>query len=382
MITLYSLTRIPVRFSWPNLSKPEKIKPGLFTKVQLAKQTNNLIIVFYAWISPPGNHSDNLDSVVAYIKDKYSWISHCHILVGDVPYKDDTIDNLIEFDFYRKVQAALPDIPVTLHHPQNLNGELSYADSWLYEWLAKFRQTNLQKWLFAPSEDDYVHPVVSQFKLDFRGHNYAFDNKLSCLINRTKPERSYLATLLWDLDCTLTYRETYINYSKPKFQDKRILKKYNSLLPTVSKHFGSNELIEKPDHLAVTILQALRLIEKSFCNVVIDDPYWSHVPRITEKTCKPILATRPWIFAGSYNTLAWLQEQGFKTFSRWWDESYDQEPDHWRRLEKVYRTAEFVNSLSVSDCASILAQMQPTLEHNYQHLTKKFVHRTTANLFK
>ena len=382
MITLYSLTRIPARFLWPYKSKPVKIKPGIFSKAQLAKQINSLIIVFHLNQSEQSN-KPNLDYVVNYIKDKYSWISQCHILVGDVPHGDDTLDNLPEFEFYRNVQAALPDIPVTLYHPQNLNGELAYADSWLYEWLIKFVQAKPNNSYYPiPSKDEYAHPILNPFMLDFRGHNYEFYSKLSCLINQARSERSYLAALLWDLDCKLTYRDSYVTFPRPKFEDKVILKKYKRLLPAVSKHFMASEVLEGPDHLAVTMLQSLRIIEKGFCNVIIDDPYWSHVPRITEKTCKPMLATRPWIFAGAYHTLAWLQEQGFKTFSRWWDESYDQEPNHWRRLEKVYRTAEFVNSLSVSDCNVMLTQMQPILEHNYLHLTKKFVHRTTANLFK
>jgi len=382
MITLYSLTGVPVRFWWPNISKPVKVKPGVFTKLQLTKQINNLIIVFhlYPQLAPENNKS--LDPVVEYIKEHYSWISQCHILVGDVPYEGDEVDNLTEVDFYRKVQAALPDIPITLYHHQNFNGELPYADPWLHEWLMKFRQANPQKCHFASPEDEYAHPIIGQFKLDYRGHNYEFDRKLSCLINRAGSERSHLAVLLWDLDCLLTYRDGFINYPAPKFLDTRILKKHQKLLHRVSEEFGVCEPLLEPDHLAVTILQSLRLIEKGFCNVIIDDPYWSRIPRITEKTCKPILATRPWIFAGATGTLAWLRDQGFHTFSRWWDESYDQETDHWRRLEKVYRTAEFVNSLSAGDCADILNQMKPILEHNYLHLTKKFVHRTTANLFK
>jgi len=385
MITLYSLGHVPVRFAHPYNNKPVKIiKRGLFSKAQLAKQPNTLIILLYLnefeFELPT---SLNLDYVINYIKNNYSWVSHCHILVGDVPWDGDTIDNLYEFDFYQKVQAALLDVPVTLYHPQNFNGQLPYADSWLYEWLTKFRHANPEEYKFVAPKSKFAHPIAGRFRLDYRGHKYEFNRKLSCLNNRTESERSYLAVLLWNLDCLLTYRDGFINYyPMPKFKDMKILKKYIKLLPTVSNHFNTNEQIEHPDHFAFTIYQSLRLIEEGFCNVIIESAYWSQIPRITEKTCKPIMATRPWIFAGAPGTLAWLRDQGFHTFSRWWDESYDQETDHWRRLEKVYRTAEFVNSLSAGDCADILNQMKPILEHNYLHLTKKFVHRTTANLFK
>ena len=43
----------------------------------------------------------------------------------------------------------------------------------------------------------------------------------------------------------------------------------------------------------------------------------------------------PIIQFAPYKTLEVMKQYGFKTFDKWWDESYDDEPDDWKRLEMI-----------------------------------------------
>ena len=56
---------------------------------------------------------------------------------------------------------------------------------------------------------------------------------------------------------------------------------------------------------------------------------------ITEKTTKPIRAGIPFVMIGSYNFLKKLRRIGFKTFSPFIDESYDDEVDLDTRIQKA-----------------------------------------------
>lgn len=90
---------------------------------------------------------------------------------------------------------------------------------------------------------------------------------------------------------------------------------------------------------------------------------------ISEKTVRPIVGGRPFVAVAAPNTLAWLQEMGFETFSRWWDESYDQEPDPDARLSLIFDTVMDICSWSPARCERTLQEMLPVLEHN-QHIYK------------
>ena len=79
--------------------------------------------------------------------------------------------------------------------------------------------------------------------------------------------------------------------------------------------------------------------------------------RVTEKTLKAVVYQRPFIIAGSQGALAEMRNMGFSTFGHVIDESYDDEPDHDRRLAKVVREVEaLVNRLADRDYRRYFAE--------------------------
>lgn len=85
---------------------------------------------------------------------------------------------------------------------------------------------------------------------------------------------------------------------------------------------------------------------------------------LTEKTARPILSMVPFVLLSSPFSLKILQNKGFKTFSKWWDESYDNEIDVNKRIDKVFDIFEYINSLSFSDLDQLLLESHDTLVHN------------------
>lgn len=89
---------------------------------------------------------------------------------------------------------------------------------------------------------------------------------------------------------------------------------------------------------------------------------------ITEKTVKPIIAKKPFVIAGNPGTLRFLRNIGFKTFSPWINESYDEEPDFKIRiLLMVIEILKLCNK-SESELNDLDKRLERIVEHNRNHL--------------
>jgi hypothetical protein len=107
-------------------------------------------------------------------------------------------------------------------------------------------------------------------------------------------------------------------------------------------------------------------IQNSFVNLTNETRFYTSLNYISEKSFKPIIARRPFIMVGPAGNLKFLKSWGFKTFDKWWDESYDLETNHNERIKKIYELVNFILSLSYDDLHKILEEMIPILEHNYE----------------
>ena len=67
---------------------------------------------------------------------------------------------------------------------------------------------------------------------------------------------------------------------------------------------------------------------------------------LTEKTLRPLACGQPFILVAGPNSLQYLKSYGFKTFSPWIDESYDNELDPDKRLNMVVREMKRIENLS------------------------------------
>lgn len=91
---------------------------------------------------------------------------------------------------------------------------------------------------------------------------------------------------------------------------------------------------------------------------------------ITEKTYKAIAMKHPFILLARPYTLRMLRERGYKTFSPFIDESYDEILDDALRLKMV---ADEIHRLSKTDLVEFTYQVRDIVEHNYEHFWSRTV---------
>jgi hypothetical protein len=89
---------------------------------------------------------------------------------------------------------------------------------------------------------------------------------------------------------------------------------------------------------------------------------------ITEKTYKPIYVCQPFIIVGNTYTLKKMKELGFKTFDKWWDESYDNELDFETKMNKITKVLEEISTWDFEKCYKIREEMKEVLIYNYKQM--------------
>jgi hypothetical protein len=106
----------------------------------------------------------------------------------------------------------------------------------------------------------------------------------------------------------------------------------------------------------------------SFCAIVTESRFAEHFSSFSEKPLAPIAHFMPFVIVGLPYTLKLLKQVGFKTFSDFWDESYDQEMNNEHRLLKILNLIDYIDTFTLSELTELKKQMVPVLEHNYNVL--------------
>ena len=93
-------------------------------------------------------------------------------------------------------------------------------------------------------------------------------------------------------------------------------------------------------------------------------PHTENCCHLHSSTFNPIYSGHPIIQFGPYKSLERMRKLGFKTFDRWWDESYDDEPNSWKRLQMVMDLTLRLSKLDNEKWIEVLWQMSEILQHN------------------
>jgi len=115
-------------------------------------------------------------------------------------------------------------------------------------------------------------------------------------------------------------------------------------------------------------------------HIVTETVFYHDKLHLTEKIFKPIVAQRPFMLAAAPGNLAYLKSYGFQTFDRWIDESYDTIADPDRRLQAIVDQTQRLCAMSCSELQQMHREMQPVLEHNFNHLWSGFRHQIVDEL--
>jgi hypothetical protein len=126
--------------------------------------------------------------------------------------------------------------------------------------------------------------------------------------------------------------------------------------------------------------QEFELWKSGFWHIVTETVFYHDKLHLTEKVFKPIVAQRPFMLAAAPGNLAYLKSYGFQTFDRWIDESYDSIQDPDQRLQAIVDQTQRLCAMSDTDMRQMHQEMQPVLEHNFNHLWSGFRHQIVNEL--
>jgi hypothetical protein len=122
------------------------------------------------------------------------------------------------------------------------------------------------------------------------------------------------------------------------------------------------------------VLSAIEETQESFVYVVTETCFWETKCHLTEKIFKPIVSKMPFILVGCAFNLEYLKSYGFKTFDRWFDESYDKITDPLLRLDAISNLLKSICSYSNEELEKMLAEMQDVIDYNYNlFYSKSFI---------
>ena len=107
---------------------------------------------------------------------------------------------------------------------------------------------------------------------------------------------------------------------------------------------------------------------KSFVTLACETNYEYPWGQISEKVLDPMKQGSAVLLLAGPHSLELLKHWGLKTFSEFWDESYDEELDPITRMDKVFDILLDLKQQSLKELKQIREHMRPTLVHNRNHI--------------
>lgn len=114
-------------------------------------------------------------------------------------------------------------------------------------------------------------------------------------------------------------------------------------------------------------LGRLDIWQTHFLNIVCESEFfpWDNM-FVTEKTWKPILGLRPFILNGQTKIYRYLRDNGFRTFTHWFDGiELEDIPEH-QIHDSIVSVIKFLTRLSKQQIKQMYTDMLPDLKHNEQ----------------
>lgn len=162
----------------------------------------------------------------------------------------------------------------------------------------------------------------------------------------------------------LNYPDTKLPRHKINFIREKIGSLKDSLIADIANPKGDFSAHAGPEEY--------ELNQKALWHIVSETVFYYDKLHLTEKIFKPIVSRRPFILVAAPGNLAYLKSYGFKTFDKWIDESYDNEPDHAKRIEMIVGEIEKLCKLDMQQLRNMHEEMKEILNYNFNHLFGNF----------
>lgn len=212
--------------------------------------------------------------------------------------------------------------------------------------------------------------------IDINRNIKSFWKTVLCYNRRAHPHRRYLFHELYSDD---TIRlNSFISLNNG--DQKRYITYDNDFGTTqensnrINKFYEENEenWVFDGENLDINLANDFneRYHKNTFVSLVSETTTSNEIIFFSEKMFKPIYACQPFILSSSRGSLGKLKEFGFKTFDKWWDESYDDEWTYAGRVDKIKIILHDLISKTDEELHQMLQEMEEVLIHNYDLFTK------------
>ena len=197
-------------------------------------------------------------------------------------------------------------------------------------------------------------------------------------VNRTnRPERDLFMLFIEHEDLYDKFKISFPHFSKEDFPTHNRFKKY---LKPSNINFLLNKVpfdIDKTDETnhgpagygegyfnADLPFQPIHYRNTLFSIVMCAFPFVENACHLHSSTFNPIHQGHPIIQFGPYKSLERMRERGFKTFDKWWDESYDEIKDGWERFDAILKLVDKLSRKSNKELLEMYVDMKDVLQHN------------------
>jgi len=124
------------------------------------------------------------------------------------------------------------------------------------------------------------------------------------------------------------------------------------------------------------------IIQKGLIYVALETLCNHPMPFISRISFKGIVFKRPFVIFGCAGTLKFLKSQGFKTFSDFWSEEYDQVDCIETRTNMILTILDEWAQKPLPELQSALTSMSDILEYNFLHYTTVFANNQKNKLIQ
>lgn len=229
-------------------------------------------------------------------------------------------------------------------------------------------------------------------QLRYKKENLSKIKIYNALQKRTRAHRMWLFKSLFDADLladgiiSMNRFDRLDSYYDNKMMTKEEYEKFIHLLPILPPGIPYNEeeirLFADQDSGKYQMRLNDDVMLDTWVSVISEASFAEDTCFISEKSFKPITIYHPFIIYGNKYSLKYLRDLGYKTFSPFIDESYD-ELDSWARLDAIISSLKKLQSIPLSERVDWLESMKDILHHNFQNLeenTLRYVPKSYVRL--
>jgi len=217
--------------------------------------------------------------------------------------------------------------------------------------------------------------ITLDFFIEINRNKKFFEKKIICYNRISRSQRKYIFYEIFHNNevfnnsyISLQNNQKYFNYKIEFNIDNKKNKLINDFFIN-NKTSWSFDDFDKSKNLGSVL--DVNIIKKTFLYLVTESIINKDIVFLTEKTFKPIYTCQPFIIFGSPYSLKKLKEMGYKTFDRWWDESYDDEKNNLLRVNKIIGILNFICNKTDDELCIMLNEMEDILIHNHNLFINK-----------